>query len=104
MPKLCKHQPHKVISDIKSPKWSTDEILIGTHKVTDNIEHYIIQFEDESPRNKYNWFYMAGKDIRRSKTQPNGRGEVYVVSMKKRQPFVADKKCNCMQAEFINEY
>lgn len=100
--KLCKHRPHKVITEIKSPKWSTDEILIATDRVSDRIEHYIIQFEDMSPRKKYGWFYMAGKDIRKAKTQANGRGMVYVVSMKKRQPFVADKKCNCMNAELFD--
>ena len=102
--KLCKHSIHKVINDIKSPKWSTDEILISTDKVSDRIEHYIISFSDQNPRDKYGWFYLAGKDIRRAKTQPNGRGQVYVVSMKKRQPFTADKNCNCMNVELINEY
>ena len=102
--KLCRHQPHKVIDDIQSPKWSTNEILISTHKVTDRIEHYIIRFTDKSPQEKFGWFYMAGKDIRKSNTQPNGKGVCYVVSMGKRQPFVADKNCNCMNLELLNEY
>jgi len=100
--KFCRHQPYKYIDDIKSPKWSTDEVLIGTHKVFDKVEHYILQFSDESAKKKYGMFYLAGKDIRHSKTQPNGRGEVYVVKLNKRQPFVADKNCNCMNAELFD--
>jgi hypothetical protein len=100
--RLCKHQPHKVINDIKSPKWSTDEVLINVDKVSDRIEHYLLQFTDESPKNKYGWFYLAGKHIRGSKTQLNGRGTMYVVSMKKRQPFTPIKDCHCMNMELID--
>lgn len=91
--KLCKHEPHKVIDWIKSPKWSTDEILINTDAVSSNIEHYLIRFSDASPQNKYGWFYMSGKMIRRHKTQANGRGKVYIVPLGKREEFEQIKPC-----------
>ncbi len=94
---LCKHQPHRVIDDIKDPKWSTDEILISVHKISPNIEHYIISFSNPSPQKKYGWFYMAGKDIRKCRTQANGRGTVYAVPMDKRQEFIANNKCEHSQ-------
>ena len=90
---FCKHQRYKKIDWIKSPKWSTDEILINTEAVSPEIEHYLVQFTDESPKNKYGWFYMSGKVIRRHKTQPNGRGKVYVVPMSKREEFTPIKDC-----------
>lgn len=85
--KLCKHQKHKVIDNIKGPKWSTDEILINVASVPEDVEHYIIQFSDESPRKKYGFFYMSGKMIRRFKQVPNGRGMMYVVPMGRREEF-----------------
>jgi len=98
--KLCKHQKHKVIDNIKSPKWSTDEILISVDRVPEDVEHYIIRFTDESPKKKYGWFYMSGKMIRRFHKQKNGRGEVYVVPMRRSEPFTPDKECNCENLEF----
>ena len=97
--KFCKHQHYIVIDDIKSPKWSTDEILISTKKVTDRVEHYLIRFTDKSPREKFGWFYMAGKDIRKCKTQINGRGVCYAVPMKRRQSWQPIKDCNCANLE-----
>lgn len=91
---LCKHAKYIKIDNIKSPKWSTDEILINVDRVHEDVEHYIIQFTDESPKNKYGWFYMSGKMIRRFRTQPNGRGNVYVVPMSRREEFIPIKE-NC---------
>ena len=90
---LCKHARYKVIDWIKDPKWSTDEILINTDAIDQNVEHYIIQFSNESPKNKYGWFYMSGKVIRRFHKQKNGHGWVYVVPMSKREEFTPIKKC-----------
>lgn len=99
--KFCKHQHYIVIDNIKSPKWSTDEVLINTKKVHDKVEHYLIRFTDKSPREKYGWMYFAGKDIRNAKTQINGNGLMYVVSMKKRQPWQPIKDCNCDNLQLI---
>lgn len=44
---------------------------------------------------------MSGKVIRRHKKQANGRGEVYVVPLTKREAFVPDKKCHCMNMELL---
>lgn len=92
MARLCKHEPHKVISWIKSPKWSTNEILIDTRAV-EGHENLLIRFSDKSPQDKYGWFYMSGKMVRRHKTQKNGNGEVYVVPLGKREEFVQIKDC-----------
>lgn len=94
MQTFCKHQVYTKIDNIQSPKWSTDEVLISTARITDNTQHVLLQFTDESPKNKYGWFYLSGKVIRASKKQPNGRGEVYVVPMSKREEFEAITKCN----------
>lgn len=99
--RFCKHQHYVVIDDIMSPKWSTDEVLINRDKINPRVEHYLIRFTDDSPRKKYGWFYMAGKDIRNSKTQPNGRGVMYVVPMKKRQTWNPIKNCNCDNLQLI---
>lgn len=97
--RFCRHQHYIVIDDIQSPKWSTDEILINKRKISNKVEHYLIRFSDKSPKDKYGWFYLAGKDIRKCKTQPNGKGEVYVVPMKRRQPWNPIKDCNCENME-----
>jgi len=102
--KLCKHQPHRVITDILAPKWSTKEVLINVNKVSDKIDHYILQFVEESPKKVYGWFYLSGRDIRSSKKQPNGSGEVYAVKLSKSTPFIPDKDCKCEQREFSLEY
>lgn len=99
--KLCKHQPHRVIDNIRAPRYHDNNILISTKVVIPNIEHYIIRFSDESPKDEYGWFYMSGKVIRRHKKQANGRGEVYVVPLTKREAFVPDKKCHCMNMELL---
>lgn len=93
MKQFCKHHPHKVIDWVKSPKWSTDEILINVARVPESTNDYLIQFTDESPKKKYGWFYMDGKDIRRSPKQSNGTGQVYVVPMSKRQEWQPIKQC-----------
>lgn len=98
--KLCKHQPHKVIDDIWEPRYHDKKILIHVRKVPQDIEHYIIRFEYPKPKEDYGWFYMSGKMIRRHQKQDNGQGEVYVVPLNKRETFIPDKNCNCLNAEF----
>lgn len=93
MIQFCKHKPHKIIDWVLSPKWSTDEILINVARIPENVNDYLVQFVDESPRKKYGWFYLDGKDIRKSKKQKNGHGEVYCVPMSKRQEWEAIKNC-----------
>lgn len=90
---LCKHQKYKTITHIKSPKWSTDEILINVDAIHEDVEHYLIRFSDDSPQRKYGWFYMNGKVIRRFHTQPNGSGRVYVVPLSRREEFIPNKQC-----------
>lgn len=92
--RLCKHDKHRVIDNIRSPKWSTDEILINVDRIHEDVEHYIIRFTDESPKNKYGWFYMSGKVIRRFHKQKNGAGMMYVVPMSRREEFEPLKECN----------
>lgn len=91
--RLCKHQTHQVIDHIKAPKYSTNEILIGASHVMDSIEHYIIRFTDEGPREQYGWFYLNRKDIENCKKQPNGRGTVYCVPLDRRQKFEPIAQC-----------
>lgn len=91
--KLCKHEPHKVIDDILAPKWSNKTIRINVEKVSPHIEHYIIQFVEDSPKKLYGWFYMSGKVIRRHKVLPNGAGKVYEVPLDKREEFEPDNNC-----------
>lgn len=89
---FCKHEPHVVIDDIWEPKYSTDEVLIATHKVPEHIEHLLIKFKSCS---KYpDWFYMSAKMVRKHPKQKNGRGEVFVVPMSRRQDFEPVKKCS----------
>lgn len=96
--KLCKHAKYKAIDHILEPKYSTDEILINVASVPEDIEHFLIKFKKCT---KYpDWFYMSGKMIRRFHKQKNGRGEVYVVPMNRKETFVADKECNCENLEF----
>lgn len=102
--KLCKHQPNKVFTHILDPKFSTDDVLIDVDRISQKIEHYILRFKNPGSQKKYGWFYLSGKDIRNSKRQPNGRGEVYVVSMGKRKAFEPDNNCNCSNAEFAYDY
>ena len=92
MQQLCKHQVDRYITDIKAPKYSTNEILIDTDDVK-NVEHVLLQFSDVTPKTTYGWFYMSGKMIRRHRTQPNGRIQVYVVPLSKREEFEAIKNC-----------
>jgi len=96
--KFCKHQKYKAIDHILEPKYSTDEVLISVAAVPEDVEHFIIKFKK---CNKYpDWFYMSGKMIRRHKKQPNGRGEVYVVPMRRSETFTPIKDCNCENLEF----
>ena len=92
MKSFCVHQPHKIIADILEPKYSTDEVLISTSKVTEYTENYLIKFVN---CNKYpDWYWFSGAHIRKCKTQPNGRGTVYVVSMKDREDFEPITECD----------
>lgn len=89
--KLCKHEKHIKVIDIWAPKYSTDEVLISTSKVSPDVEYYLIKFKD---CNKYpDWFYMSGKMIRRYHTQQNGNGIMYVVPMSKREEFEPTINC-----------
>ena len=90
---LCKHQPHKIIDWIKSPKWSTNQVLINTRAVSGTTEHYLVQFSDESPKKVYGWFYLSGANIRKSPIQTNGAGKVYAVSLGLSEPFTPDNNC-----------
>lgn len=101
--RLCKHDKHRVIDDIKDPKWITQEIWINVNKVHEDVEHYIIRFSNDkaipnfspvSAQEKYGWFYMSGKMIRRHKIAPNGSGKVYIVPLSKREEFEPLKECN----------
>lgn len=100
--KLCKHAQYKSISDILEPRYHDNHILISVAKVPENIPHFIIKFKKEVK--KYpDWFYLSGKDIRNSKKQDNGRGEVYAVNLNKSQTFTPDKNCRCMNMELFND-
>lgn len=90
---LCQHDNYTKIDWIKAPKYSTNQILLNKERVDGANEHLIIRFTDESPKNKYGWFYMSKNMVRRHKTQPNGRGEVYVVDLDKREEFTPNKQC-----------
>jgi len=93
--KLCKHADHTVIDWIKAPKYSTKEILIDKEVVDNGKEHLIVRFADKSPKEKYGWFVMSREEVRRCKTQRNGRIMVYVVPLSKKKTFIEDKKCTC---------
>lgn len=90
---MCRHQPHRVIRDIKAPKYSNKTVRINVDKVSPKIEHYLIRFSDGSPKKEFGWFYMSGKVIRRHRVVPNGRGRVYEVPLNKREAFIEDKDC-----------
>lgn len=92
MVSLCKHEVERIITHIKDPKWSTNEILIDTDLVR-GVEHVVIRFENPSAAEKYGWFYMSGKMIRRHRTQPNGGIQVYVVPLSKREEFAPIQVC-----------
>lgn len=86
MKKLCEHEEGlHLITHIKDPKWSTNEILIDTNEA--RHQHLVIRFANESPKKKYGWFYMDGGMVRRHRKQKNGRIEVYVVPLDKREEF-----------------
>lgn len=103
--KLCVHEPHRTLTHIKDPKWTTDEILIAVDDIKPSIEHYLIQFSNDkaiknfssvSAKEKYGWFYMSGKMIRRHKVRPNGGKEMYIVPMSKREVFEKVNPCEHM--------
>lgn len=102
MAKLCKHSGYRVIADIWEPRYHDNKILIHVDKVSPDIEHYLIRFSKEAPKEKYGWFYMSGKTIRRHAKQKNGNGEVYVVPMNKKETFVPDKDCRCENIELFD--
>jgi hypothetical protein len=97
--KLCKHEPHTTIDWVREPRYHDDSILLHKGKMDLANEHLIIKFVK---CNKYpDWFYMSKKDVVKQKVQANGKGEVYVVSMKKAKPFTAIKMCNHMNSELF---
>lgn len=75
-------------------------ILIDVRKVSPKIEHYIIRFAKEAPKEKYGWFYLSGKVIRQHKKDSNGTIDVYCVPLTKREAFIPIKDCNCENLEF----
>lgn len=88
---LCRHDNYHKIDHIREPKYSTDQVLISVGHVDKGTEHYLIKF---TSCNQYpDWFYLDYATIHASKRQPNGRGEVYAVSMSQRQAFQPNNKC-----------
>ena len=65
--------------EIWSPKYSTNEALIGTHHVKNGINEIIFT---KAKHLEGKTFVMTGEKIRSYKKQPNGRGFVYCVPMK----------------------
>lgn len=104
MKSLCRHQPHKVFTHILDPRYSTNDVLIDTRRVSDTIDHYVLQFKSPGAQKRYGWFYLSGKAIRQSPQQPNGAVTVYAVPLHKREEFTPIKNCNCEQVEFSLEY
>lgn len=99
--KFCKHTEHTVINWIKDPKWSTNEVLIDK-KVVDGSElHILLAFSNPSPFKKYGWLYFNREEVRRCKTQPNGRITVYVVPLGKSKPFKPVKDRDCENAKLL---
>lgn len=99
--KLCKHANYRTIDWIKAPRYHDNRVLIDESKITPKIEHYLIRFTDKGPRDKYGWFYMSGKVIRRYPTQRNGRIMVHAVPLTKMEKFVPDKECKCNQERLL---
>lgn len=69
---------NKNMIEIWCPKYSTDEVLIGTHKVSDGENKIIFT---KAPHLKGNVYTIQGDTIRSYRTQKNGKGSVYVVPM-----------------------
>lgn len=88
--KLCKHDNYQIIDWIREPKYSTDQVLIATGKIT-SAPHYLLKFQE---CNKYpHWYYLSRKDITTSKIQSNGKLEVYAVPMSRAQDFEPINNC-----------
>jgi len=94
MKSFCKHQPHRIVDWVKSPKYSTDQILINVDALRGDIDHYLFQFSDEGPREQFGWFHLNKATIVKSKIQPNGRGKVYAVDLDLREDFIPLLNCN----------
>jgi hypothetical protein len=88
---LCKHQPYTVVDWVREPKYSTNEILLSKPRIDAAQEHLIVKFS--ACPSRPDWFYLSRKVVRRHKTQKNGAGEVYVVSLDKSEPFNKQDKC-----------
>lgn len=99
--KLCEHDDYTAITHIKEPKYSTNEILIDKEKVDRGGEHLVIRFAKEAPKEKYGWFYMSKAMVQKHRTQPNGRIQVYVVPLNKREEFIGIKNCKHLQQALI---
>lgn len=91
--RLCKHDSYKIVDWIKSPKWSSNEVLISTAAIHDDTENCLVRFTDPSPQKKYGWFYLSGKDVRSSPVRANGRGFVYAVPLDFREEFEPVLEC-----------
>jgi len=66
--------------EIWQPKYSTNEVLIGTHHVTSGENEIIFT---KAPHLQGKIYTCDGAVIRSFPTQPNGRGTVYVVPFEK---------------------
>lgn len=63
------------IIEIWKPKYSTLEFLVATHKVIDGYNYIRITQDPAYARKTYR---ALGEDIRKCKTQSNGKGTVYL--------------------------
>lgn len=64
--------------EIWAPKYSTNEVLIATHKVQEGINKIVFTKANHLKGKVYE---IDSETIRKGKKQPNGKGYVYVVSM-----------------------
>lgn len=89
---FCKHEPDMYVDNtILEPNYSKDMVYISTAKVGPHTEHFVFKFVK---CNKYpDWYYLSGKEVRKAKQQPNGRGFVYTVPMSKCEDFTPIVNC-----------
>jgi len=96
MKSFCKHEPHVRIDDIWEPKYSTDQVLIATHKIPEHTENVLLKFHhpQKGDCTKYpDWYWFSAKKIRKCTIQDNGRGKVYCVPMSYRDTFTPIIDC-----------
>ena len=93
--KLCKHANYTTINWIKSPKWSTNEVLIDKREIDQAENLILLEFTDPSPQKKYGWLVFDKKTSQESKTQKNGRITVYCVMLSKAKRLEKVTDCDC---------